>query len=151
MVRPAPRSSAPLDRIVFFGTPDFAVPTLEALASAGRMPVLVVTQPDRRAGRGRKLQPPPVAARARELGLVNRVAPDDQLGAETQKLAETVAAKLATAVRIGKEAFYAQAQLPLDEAYRYTGDVMVANMLDRDTEEGIQAFLEKRDPAWSQD
>ncbi|QFS82265.1 putative enoyl-CoA hydratase echA8 [Roseivivax sp. THAF40] len=91
------------------------------------------------------------ATRARELGLVNRVAPDDQLEAETQNLAETVAAKLATAVRIGKEAFYAQAQMPLDEAYRYTGDVMVANMLDRDTEEGIQAFLEKRAPAWSQD
>ncbi len=91
------------------------------------------------------------AGRARDLGLVNRVVPEDALGAATTELAETVAGKLASAVRIGKEAFYAQAQMPLDEAYRYTGDVMVTNMLDRDTEEGIQAFLEKRDPAWSQD
>ncbi|SIS71636.1 Enoyl-CoA hydratase/carnithine racemase [Roseivivax lentus] len=91
------------------------------------------------------------AFRAQELGLVNRVVPEDALDSATTELAETVAAKLATAVRIGKEAFYAQARMPLDEAYRYTGDVMVTNMLDRDTEEGIQAFLEKRAPAWSQE
>lgn len=56
-------------RIVFFGTPAFAVPALEALVEAGRRPVLVVTQPARPAGRGRKLVEPPVAVRARELGL----------------------------------------------------------------------------------
>jgi methionyl-tRNA formyltransferase len=56
-------------RIVFFGTPAFAVPALEALVAAGRRPVLVVTQPARPAGRGRKLVEPPVAVRARELGL----------------------------------------------------------------------------------
>jgi len=58
-----------IERIVFFGTPEFAVPALEALAGAGRAPILVVTQPARPAGRGRRLVDPPVAARARELGL----------------------------------------------------------------------------------
>ena len=66
-------------------------------------------------------------------------------------MAQTVANKLGSAVRTGKRAFYAQLELGLADAYRYTGDVMVANMLDRDTEEGIQAFLEKRPPDWAQE
>ena len=90
------------------------------------------------------------AERARELGLVNRVVPEADLDAATQELAETVAAKLGSAVRIGKRAFYEQIQMPLDAAYAYTGQVMVENMLDRDTEEGIAAFIEKRDPEWRQ-
>lgn len=88
------------------------------------------------------------AKAARALGLVNRVVPPDQLEAETLSLAQTVADKLSAAVRIGKEAFYNQINLPLDQAYAYTGDVMVENMLWRDTEEGIAAFLEKRPPDW---
>ncbi|MFV2052733.1 enoyl-CoA hydratase [Aliiroseovarius sp. YM-037] len=90
------------------------------------------------------------AEKAETLGLINRVVPQDDLAAETMRLAETVAAKLGSAVRIGKQAFYEQAQMPLDQAYAYTGQVMVENMLDRDTEEGISAFLEKRDPEWEQ-
>lgn len=90
------------------------------------------------------------AARAQELGLVNRVVPAGALAEATTELAETVAGKLAAAVKIGKEAFYAQLQMPLDQAYAYTGDVMVENMLYRETEEGISAFLEKRPPDWSQ-
>ena len=61
-----------IERLVFFGTPEFAVPSLEALVAAGRPPVLVVTQPPRPAGRGRRLLEPPVAVRARELGLAVR-------------------------------------------------------------------------------
>ncbi len=61
--------AAPIERIVFFGTPEFAVPTLAALVEAGRGPVLVVTQPARPVGRGQKVQDPPVAAWARERGL----------------------------------------------------------------------------------
>ncbi|MHA7888693.1 enoyl-CoA hydratase [Roseicyclus sp.] len=91
------------------------------------------------------------AARAREIGLVNRVVAADALSAETGALAETIAGKLGSAVRIGKRAFYDQIQLPLDKAYEMTGAVMVENMLDRDTNEGIAAFLEKRAPDWSQD
>ncbi len=90
------------------------------------------------------------ALRARELGLVNRIASEDELEEATTELAETVASKLAVAVKIGKEAFYNQLQMPLSEAYDYTGSVMAENMLFRDTEEGISAFIEKRDPNWEQ-
>lgn len=90
------------------------------------------------------------AERARELGLVNRIASEDELEEATTVLAETVASKLAVAVKIGKEAFYNQLQMPLSEAYDYTGSVMAENMLFRDTEEGISAFIEKRDPNWEQ-
>ncbi|ETX29820.1 enoyl-CoA hydratase [Roseivivax isoporae] len=90
------------------------------------------------------------APRAAEIGLVNRVVPAAALAAETATLADTVAEKLGSAVRIGKRAFYAQAELPLEAAYAHTGEVMVTNMLDADTAEGIAAFLEKRDPDWRQ-
>ncbi|MGB1067133.1 MAG: enoyl-CoA hydratase [Paracoccaceae bacterium] len=90
------------------------------------------------------------AARAQDLGLINRVVSEEQLSTETQALAELLASKLGVAVKIGKEAFYNQLQMPLSEAYDYTGDVMVENMLYRDTEEGISAFIEKRDPNWTQ-
>ena len=90
------------------------------------------------------------AARAQNLGLINRVVSEEQLSAETRSLAELLASKLGVAVKTGKEAFYNQLQMPLSEAYDYTGDVMVENMLYRDTEEGISAFIEKRDPNWTQ-
>ena len=90
------------------------------------------------------------AARAQDLGLINRVVCEEQLSAEAWTLAELLARKLGVAVKIGKEAFYNQLQMPLSEAYDYTGDVMVENMLYRDTEEGISAFIEKRDPNWTQ-
>lgn len=88
--------------------------------------------------------------RALELGLINRTVPHEQLEAETDALADKVAAKLGAAVRIGKRAFYDQIEMPLDQAYAYTGEVMVENMLYRDTAEGIAAFLEKRVPEWDQ-
>jgi enoyl-CoA hydratase/carnithine racemase len=90
------------------------------------------------------------ADRARELGLVNRVVPAEVLEAETEALAAQIAGKLGSALRFGKRAFYDQIDMPVAEAYDFTGEVMVRNMLDRDTEEGIAAFLEKRDPAWRQ-
>jgi enoyl-CoA hydratase/carnithine racemase len=88
--------------------------------------------------------------RARELGLINRAVEPANLAVETMNLAETVAAKLGSAVRIGKRAFYEQLELGLDAAYAHTGAVMVENMLDRDTDEGINAFLAKRPPEWQQ-
>ncbi len=91
------------------------------------------------------------AERAREIGLVNRVTAPEELEAETRKLAETVAAKLSIATRLGKSAFYTQLGLTTAEAYAYAGRVMVENMLDADTDEGICAFLEKRKPNWGQD
>jgi enoyl-CoA hydratase/carnithine racemase len=89
------------------------------------------------------------APRARDIGLVNRVVPEGALRAETQALADKVASKLGAAVRIGKRAFYEQAEMPLDAAYAHTGRVMAENMLLRDTAEGVQAFLEKRKPDWA--
>ncbi len=91
------------------------------------------------------------ADRAEQLGLINRVVALDDLAHETQKMAETIAAKLGAAVKIGKSAFYEQMDMSLADAYAFTGDVMVENMLYRDTEEGISAFLEKRPPDWTQE
>ena len=88
------------------------------------------------------------ADRALDLGLINRVVPQDDLATSTQALAQMVADKLSAAVKIGKEAFYEQIEMSVEQAYEYTGDVMVQNMMYRDTEEGIAAFLEKRDPDW---
>ncbi|MAU53793.1 MAG: enoyl-CoA hydratase [Roseovarius sp.] len=88
--------------------------------------------------------------RAQAVGLINRAVPADRLEAEVTALAETVASKLGTAVRIGKRAFYEQLEMGLDAAYAHTGAVMVENMLDRDTAEGISAFLDKRTPGWQQ-
>jgi enoyl-CoA hydratase/carnithine racemase len=86
------------------------------------------------------------AGRARELGLVNRVVPSEALTGETAALAGVIAGKLTAAVKIGKRAFHAQADLPLAEAYRVTGAAMVENMLWAETDEGIAAFLDRRKP-----
>lgn len=89
-------------------------------------------------------------AEAEAAGLINgAVAPEAQ-EASVGELAQTIAAKLGSAVRVGKEAFYRQAEMGLAEAYDYTGAVMVQNMLDKDTAEGISAFIEKRKPEWDQ-
>ncbi len=88
------------------------------------------------------------AERARDLGLVNRVVAQEELTAATNALAAKVAEKLSSAVRIGKRAFYDQLEMDLDAAYAFTGQVMTENMMDRDTDEGIRAFIEKRKPNW---
>jgi enoyl-CoA hydratase/carnithine racemase len=88
--------------------------------------------------------------RAAELGLINRAVPHEEQLDQTMQLAQTIAAKLGSAVKIGKRAFYEQLEKPLKEAYAFTGQVMVENMLDADTAEGINAFIEKRDPNWTQ-
>ena len=67
---------------------------------------------------------------------------------EVLKLAETIASKSNKVVKIGKEAFYKQLEMPLNEAYRYTSEVMSENMMTLDAKEGISAFLEKRIPNW---
>jgi len=89
------------------------------------------------------------AEEAQRIGLVNRVAAPPDLPEAALTLARTVAGKLGAAVRIGKRAFYDQIALPLEDAYDLAGAVMVENMLWRDTEEGISAFLDKRAPDWA--
>lgn len=88
--------------------------------------------------------------KAEAIGLINKSVPVDQLNTATMELAETVASKLGAAVKIGKQAFYDQLTLSTSEAYDHAGNVMVQNMLYRDTAEGISAFLEKRPPDWKQ-
>ncbi len=88
------------------------------------------------------------ARRARRFGLVNKVVAADKLAAKTEKLARKIASKSSLTLTTGKTAFYRQAEMPLEEAYAYASRVMVENMLARDAEEGIGAFIEKRSPEW---
>jgi len=85
---------------------------------------------------------------ARRIGLINRAVPAGTERQATLALARQIAAKSALTVKIGKEAFYRQLEMSLADAYRYAADVMVENMLVRDAEEGIGAFIEKRTPTW---
>ncbi|MEE3025538.1 MAG: enoyl-CoA hydratase [Pseudomonadota bacterium] len=89
------------------------------------------------------------APRAAEIGLINRAVPDEDLTAEVMEVARRIAGKSTATVAFGKPAFYRQAELPLGEAYDYAAAVMVENMLARDAEEGISAFIEKRPPRWT--
>ncbi len=89
------------------------------------------------------------AERARELGLVNRVVPETALDDAVLALARQIGGKSALTLRIGKEAFYRQAEMDLAAAYAYAAEVMTRNMLARDAAEGIDAFLHKRPPVWT--
>ena len=88
------------------------------------------------------------AEMAAEYGLVNRVVGPEQLETETRALAERIAGKSALTIAIGKEAFYKQVESGFADAYRTASEAMTRNMLARDAEEGIDAFLEKRQPRW---
>jgi enoyl-CoA hydratase/carnithine racemase len=88
------------------------------------------------------------AEHAARIGLVNFVVDAGDEREEALKLGKKIASKSALTVKIGKEAFYRQLEMPLAEAYKYTAEVMVENMLARDAEEGIDAFIEKRAPKW---
>jgi enoyl-CoA hydratase/carnithine racemase len=89
------------------------------------------------------------AATAKTLGLVNRVVPEAELDAAVAALAHQIAAKSPLTLSIGKRAFYDQADLPVAAAYAHAAAVMTANMQARDAAEGIDAFLAKRQPAWT--
>ena len=91
---------------------------------------------------------PVPAARAREIGLVNRVVAAGTERNAAIELAQQVALKSAYTVKLGKEAFYRQAEMSLADAYHYAAEVMTENMMARDAEEGIGAFIEKRAPTW---
>lgn len=88
------------------------------------------------------------AMEAARMGLVNRVVAPGAALEGALALARTIAGKSTHTVRIGKKAFYQQAEMPLAQAYAHAAEVMVDNMLARDAEEGIGAFVEKRHPVW---
>lgn len=88
------------------------------------------------------------AQRASEIGLINRVTTSSDLQQTTEEVAAKIASKSSMTLAVGKKAFYAQREMSLADAYGYASDVMVQNMLARDAEEGIGAFIEKRKPVW---
>jgi enoyl-CoA hydratase/carnithine racemase len=88
------------------------------------------------------------AEQATRIGLINRVVPPGEERTSAIALAKKIAAKSSYVLKIGKQAFYRQAELGLADAYHYASEVMTENMMARDAEEGICAFIEKRDPTW---
>jgi enoyl-CoA hydratase/carnithine racemase len=91
---------------------------------------------------------PVSAAAARDMGLINRVVPAGSERDAGIALAHKVANTSAYTVKIGKAAFYRQLEMNLAQAYRYAAEVMTENMMARDAEEGIGAFIDKREPKW---
>ncbi|MGQ3029058.1 MAG: enoyl-CoA hydratase-related protein, partial [Ferrovibrionaceae bacterium] len=91
------------------------------------------------------------AATALRFGLVNRVVPPAYLQDEAEGLAHQIASKSMRTLKIGKEAFYNQLEMTLEDAYSYCAEVMTANLETRDAAEGIGAFIEKRKPHWQDD
>jgi enoyl-CoA hydratase/carnithine racemase len=88
---------------------------------------------------------------AYRIGLINRVVEAGTAREEALNLARTIAANSAAAVKFGKEAFYQQLEMGIADAYAHATEVMVKNMMARDAEEGIAAFVEKRQPTWEED
>ena len=86
--------------------------------------------------------------RAEQIGLINCSYQGDVLGAEVNKIARNIASKSSLTIAVGKRAFYQQSEMTLSDAYAYTAEIMVNNMLKKDAEEGISAFLTKRKPVW---
>ncbi len=85
---------------------------------------------------------------AKEIGLINDCFTKSKLNSEILKIAKKISSKSNLTIKIGKQAFYKQLEMPLKKAYSYTSKVMTANMMAMDAKEGISAFLEKRKPIW---
>jgi len=90
------------------------------------------------------------AKEAKEIGLINKISKIGKLEKTADELALQIASKLGDAVKIGKEAFYKQAEMSIDNAYSYTGSVMAENMMFEQTKKGINLFLNKKTPEWDQ-
>jgi len=91
----------------------------------------------------------PIKAKyAKEIGLINDCFAKSQLDKEVLKVANIIASKSKLTIKIGKQTFYKQLEMPLKKAYAYTGKMMTKNMMAMDAKEGISAFLEKRKPKW---
>ena len=91
----------------------------------------------------------PISAKyAKEIGLINDFYPKSKLDNEVLKIAKKIASKSNLTIKIGKQTFYKQLEMPLRKAYAYTSRMMTKNMMAMDAKEGIAAFLEKRRPVW---
>ena len=91
----------------------------------------------------------PIKAKyAKEIGLINDCFSKSKLNSEVIKVAKKIASKSNLTIKIGKQAFYKQLEMPLRKAYRYTSRMMTINMMSLDAKEGISAFIEKRKPKW---
>ncbi len=86
---------------------------------------------------------------AMEQGLLNRVVPAEELDAAVDNLVDAIVSKSAVAVATGKQMFYKQVEMGMEEAYLYASQVMACNMMADDVGEGIDAFMQKRKPVWS--
>ena len=85
---------------------------------------------------------------AKEIGLINDYYPKSKLNKKVLEVAKVISSKSNASIRIGKQAFYKQLEMPLRKAYSYTSRMMTLNMMAMDAKEGISAFLEKRKPKW---
>ena len=91
----------------------------------------------------------PITAKyAKEIGLINDFFPKSKLNKEVLKIAKKIASKSNLTIKIGKQTFYKQLEMPLRKAYAYTSKMMTVNMMALDAKEGISAFIEKRKPIW---
>jgi len=88
------------------------------------------------------------ADKAKSIGLINNYYSEDKLVNETREMAVKIANKSSQTIKIGKKAFYNQAEMTISDAYKYASEIMIENMMNQDSEEGIAAFLEKRKPNW---
>ena len=89
------------------------------------------------------------ANKAKNIGLINNYFSEDSLVDKIRQMANKIANKSSQTVKIGKKAFYNQAQMNTNDAYKYASEIMIENMMNQDSDEGISAFLEKREPNWS--
>ena len=91
----------------------------------------------------------PIKAKyAKEIGFINDYYSKSKLDTEVFKVAKKIASKSNLTIKIGKQTFYKQLEMPLKKAYTYTSKMMTLNMMAMDAKEGISAFLEKRKPQW---
>jgi len=88
------------------------------------------------------------ASKAKEIGLINEVVMKKDLDKKVLKIANKIASKSLQSIKIGKEAFYNQLEMPIEDAYAYTSKVMTLNMQKSDAKEGVNAFIQKRKPVW---
>ena len=89
------------------------------------------------------------ADKAKSIGLINNFFKEEYLTKETFLMANKIGKKSSLTLKIGKKAFYKQSEMKITDAYKYASEVMIKNMMEKDSEEGIRAFIEKRKPNWN--